>query len=303
MPKKSSMTAVVALTFALLMGACNPNPQPQGLTPIPTLAAAETVTLVPALQPVAAVVGLPAPGMGVSNEALGAPTYMLHCPVCHGVQGEGTDVPPLRNSQFVQTAGDAAVVTAIADGRPNTEMPAWLLSNGGPLTEAQIGELVAYLQTLQGVASVPPATPMPPEPTEAPPAPNAPTPEPARPSLPGETGPAALLAGDTAQGVGEFGLYCAPCHGPQGVEEVGAPNPGSDDGIVPELNPIDPTIVDPDPNIFATNLDLFIEHGSIPSGPSPLIMMPPFGDDKLLTEQEIADLIAYVMLLNGVEQK
>jgi mono/diheme cytochrome c family protein len=87
------------------------------------------------------------------------------------------------------------------------------------------------------------------------------------------------------------------------VEGVGAPNPGSDDGIVPELNPIDSTMVDPDPKVFATNVDLFVQHGSIPSGLGPSVMMPPFGDGKMLTEQQTADVIAYVMLLNGVEQK
>lgn len=302
MPKKTWMVAIMTLTLALLMAACNPNPQPIGLTAIPTLAAGEAVTLVPALQPVLAVGGSPVPISAVSSEGLGAPTFMLHCPVCHGVEGEGIGTPPLRNSQFIQTAGDLAIAATIADGRPDTEMPAWLLGNGGPLTSAQIGEVVAYLHTLQGVATVPTATPMPPEPTEAPSPPNAPTPEPARPSQPGDPGPAASLQGDTARGVGEFGLYCALCHGPQGVELVGAPNPGSDDGIVPELNPIDPTLVDPDPKVFAVNVDLFIQHGSIPSGPSPLVMMPPFGDSKMLTEQQIADVIAYVMALNGVGQ-
>jgi mono/diheme cytochrome c family protein len=33
-----------------------------------------------------------------------------------------------------------------------------------------------------------------------------------------------------------------------------------------------------------------------------LIMMPSFGDSTMLTDRQIADLIAYVMMLNGVEQ-
>lgn len=305
MAKTSILAAVLAVGLGLLVVACNPNPQPQALTPIPSLAAAETVTLVPALQPVVAVGGSPVPVTQLSDSALGAPIFELHCTICHGVQGEGTDSPPLRNSQFIQTAGDAAIAARIADGRPKTEMPAWLLSNGGPLTSAEIDQVVVYLHTLQGVPPLPPATPMPttpPEPTETPLPPNAPTPEPALPSLTGGPGPAASLTGDVDRGVGEFGLYCAPCHGPQGVEEVGAPNPGSDDGIVPELNPIDPTIANADPKVFAVNVDLFVEHGSVPSGPAPEIMMPPFGDDKVLTEQQIADVIAYVMALNGVTQ-
>ena len=83
---------------------------------------------------------------------------------------------------------------------------------------------------------------------------------------------------------------------------MGIPNPGSDDGSVPALNPIDPTIASSDPGVFAVNVDLFIEHGSIPEGPNPLIMMPSFGDDGMLTDQQIADLIAYVMYINGVEE-
>jgi mono/diheme cytochrome c family protein len=31
-------------------------------------------------------------------------------------------------------------------------------------------------------------------------------------------------------------------------------------------------------------------------------MMPSFGDSQMLTQQQIADLIAYVMHLNGVEE-
>jgi hypothetical protein len=76
------------------------------------------------------------------------------------------------------------------------------------------------------------------------------------------------------------------------------PNPGSDDGSVPVLNPIDPTIANADSQIFGQNLELFIEHGSVPEGSGPLLMMPPFGDGKMLSEQEIADLIAYVISLN-----
>ncbi len=69
------------------------------------------------------------------------------------------------------------------------------------------------------------------------------------------------------------------------------------------LNPIDPTLVSSNPGIFAVNVDLFIEHGSVPEGASPRMMvMPSFGDGGMLTHQTIADLIAYVMHLNGVQE-
>jgi mono/diheme cytochrome c family protein len=299
-PRVVLILTVLMVTAILTIAGCTPNPGPGGLTPLPTLAPAETATLVPAIQAAGEADEQPAAEM--ASAALGAPLYLLHCTRCHGVQGEGVDAPPLRNNQFIQAGDDQNVFDTIADGRPGTEMPAWLRIKGGALTDAEIGDVVAYLGTLQEVAAVPPATPMPPEPTEAPPPPNAPTPVPARPSLPGGPGPAASLIGDVAKGEGNFGAFCAACHGPEGREGVGVPNPGSDDGVVPELNPIDPTIANPDPKVFATNVDLFLEHGSVPEGPAPRLMMPPFGDGQMLTQQQIADLIAYIMHLNGVEE-
>lgn len=301
MSTRNWIIIVTALSLGLWVSACgSPNPQPAGLTPIPTLAPAETPTLAPALQGPAGVSGTPVSGVpGQGDAALGAPIYLERCSPCHGVEGQGVDAPRLRNSAYVQTAGDQAVFRTIAGGRPDTEMPAWLQGNGGPLTNVQIDDVVAYLHTLQGVSPLPTSTPMPEEPTATPLPPGAPTPEPARPSEPGGLGSAATMTGNAAQGRSDFGLYCAPCHGPAGVQ--GIPNPGSDDGSVPGLNPIDPTIASRDPKTVAANVDLFIEHGSVPEGPSPLLMMPSFGDSKMLSPQQIADLIAYVMSLNSVQ--
>ncbi|MDD5369067.1 MAG: hypothetical protein PHQ40_08280, partial [Anaerolineaceae bacterium] len=79
----------------------------------------------------------------------------------------------------------------------------------------------------------------------------------------------------------------------------GIPNPGSEDGFVPSLNPIDSTLLNKDPKTFALNIDLFIEHGSIPDGKGPMLAMPAFGDNKIISDQAIADLIAYVISLNS----
>ena len=280
--------------LALLLVACSVNPQPAGLTPIPTLAPGATPTLVSAVQVAAAAV-TPA-AQATVDPAIGASIFMQNCAPCHGAQGEGITGPALRNNDFVKSQGDAQVFKTVANGRSGTAMPAWLQANGGKLNEAQINNVVAFLHSLQGVAPLPTATPVPtdtPQPTVA----NAPTPEPAQPSQPGGPGKAVTLTGDVARGKLVFGAVCSACHGPEGVQ--GVPNPGSDDGSVPVLNPIDSTIANSDPKAFATNVDLFVEHGSIPSGPAPQIMMPSFGDSKLLTDQQIADLIAYIMSLNS----
>lgn len=290
------ITRLAILVLFLVLTACGtPNAQPAGLTAIPSLAPAGTVTLVPAIQ-----------GGGVSSEviggadpAIGAAIYMKNCTPCHGVEGQGIDGPPLRNSPYIQNADDQSIFDTIANGRPSTEMPAWLEANGGSLVSLDISSVVAYLHTLQGVASVPPGSPPPTEASPTPLPPNAPTPEPAKPSEPGGPGSAASMTGNAANGQADFGLYCAACHGPEGIQ--GIPNPGSDDGSVPPLNPLDPTLVNSDPAIFAVNLDLFIEHGSVPEGEDPRLMMPPFGDSQMLSDQQIADLIVYIMGLNGVK--
>jgi mono/diheme cytochrome c family protein len=284
-----ALLTLAALLAAALLSACNPNPQPAGLTPIPTLAAGATPTLLTALQAGASAQA----AAGPAEAAVGAAVYLENCTTCHGLQAEGVSGPALRNNRLIKAGSDQAVASVISQGRAGTAMPAWLVTNGGALTAAQIADVVAYLRTFQAVPALPTATPLPPEPTEPPPAAGA---EPARPSFEGGPGQAVNLAGNADRGRVGFGLYCAACHGPQG--RAGRPNPDSDDGAVPGINPIDPTLLNADPKLVAENIDLFIEHGSVPAGTNPQLMMPAFGDAKLLTDQQIADLLAYVIALN-----
>jgi mono/diheme cytochrome c family protein len=116
-----------------------------------------------------------------------------------------------------------------------------------------------------------------------------------RQGLPGE---AVSLAGDAGNGENLFVRNCAGCHGAQGTDKV--PNPGSDDGTVPPLNPIDPALANKAPALFTANIDRYIQHGSIPDGSDPALFMPNWGDGKALSQQQIADLETYVMRLNGV---
>jgi mono/diheme cytochrome c family protein len=118
----------------------------------------------------------------------------------------------------------------------------------------------------------------------------------ARPSNPGGPGPAVDLTGDINSGKQIFVTNCQICHGAEG--KGGYPNPGTTDETVPALNPIDPTLVNTNYKIFATNLDLFLEHGSVPEGIEPTRNMPAWGDRGALTPQQIADVIAYLISLN-----
>lgn len=121
-------------------------------------------------------------------------------------------------------------------------------------------------------------------------------PDVARPSNPGGPGPAIDLTGNVESGKQIFVDNCQLCHGEEG--KGGYTNPGSTDGTVPPLNPIDPTLIDPDLKTYALNIDLFIEHGSVPEGPMPVRNMPAWGDRGALDPQQIADVIAYIISLN-----
>lgn len=109
-------------------------------------------------------------------------------------------------------------------------------------------------------------------------------------------GLAVNLTGDPAAGLTVFTAQCVQCHGVAGAQ--GVENPGSTDGTVPVLNPIDPAIKNTDPKTFALNLDIYLQNGSTPGGTSPKLKMPDFGLTNFLTQQQIADVIAYVISLN-----
>lgn len=106
----------------------------------------------------------------------------------------------------------------------------------------------------------------------------------------GETGPAVNLTGDATAGAAIFKDNCEECHGKEGVG--GVENPGAAESPIPALNPLDP--------VFLTKeaIDKFIEHGATPEGDNPAKVMKAFGDEGILTPQQIADVIAYVLSLN-----
>jgi mono/diheme cytochrome c family protein len=106
------------------------------------------------------------------------------------------------------------------------------------------------------------------------------------------------LTGDPQAGAQIFADNCKKCHGDQG--KGGVANPGSDDGTVPPLNPVDNPegFRTNDPAQFAQILDSFIEHGSTPEGDNPKEVMDAWGDKGKLTPQQIADVIAYIISLN-----
>jgi ubiquinol-cytochrome c reductase cytochrome b subunit len=116
----------------------------------------------------------------------------------------------------------------------------------------------------------------------------------------GQPGRAAYIIGSAERGAEVFRKHCSACHGQEGVTNV--LNPGSTDGKVPNLNPIDRDDYRSEAQAFAEIVDRYIQHGSVPAGPKPAIRMPVFGDTSVLTQQEIANVEAYILKLNGVDR-
>jgi len=262
--------------------------------------------------------GGPGPAVDLTgNLDSGKAIFAANCAVCHGAEGKGgnpnpgsTDgtVPPLNPIDPLLLDPDRTTYTTNIDlflehgstpegPGPTFSMPAW--GDKKLLTPQQIADVIIYVMSLNpagqtsqvtgtalAVAGTATKTQTEPEPTE----------EVAHPSNPGGPGPAASLTGDVSAGQQIFVANCVICHGTEG--KGGNPNPGSSDGTIPPLDPIDTTLKSSDYATFAGNLDLFLEHGSTPEGPGPTFSMPAWGDKKLLTAQQIADAIAYVISLN-----
>ncbi len=73
--------------------------------------------------------------------------YAQNCSVCHGLAGEGIGATPALDSDALRMMAYDDLDKTIARGRFNTAMPAWSKEDGGPLSDYQISELVALIQS------------------------------------------------------------------------------------------------------------------------------------------------------------
>jgi mono/diheme cytochrome c family protein len=73
--------------------------------------------------------------------------YAENCAVCHGLNGEGIAATPPLNAPGLGSMPYDDLYKVIARGRFETAMPAWSKEDGGPLSDYQIGELVALIQS------------------------------------------------------------------------------------------------------------------------------------------------------------
>jgi mono/diheme cytochrome c family protein len=112
-----------------------------------------TITPHPAISPIPEVDGDPFQG---------AFLYDFNCKACHGPEGRGR-IGASLNKNWGSIRPDLAMRTTIVNGVPGTAMPAWSKDGGGPLTEGEIDDIVAYLLSLPA-----PEEPVSPTPDSAP---------------------------------------------------------------------------------------------------------------------------------------
>ncbi len=123
--------------------------------------------------------------------SVGEALFKKNCTLCHGDNGEGTTGrPSLNDKNFLSIANDDTIFSIISSGVPNTEMPAWNQSHGGPLTDEDVRQLVAFIRAWEPGAPDRRATP---------------------------------LAGDSGRGKALFSNVCSACHGANGVGTDRAP--------------------------------------------------------------------------------
>ena len=87
----------------------------------------------------------------------GRAIYLRYCALCHGQEAEGyaaDHANALGNPAFLAIASDDFLRQSIAHGRPGTPMSAWGHEQHGPLDEASIDALVAYLRSLATEAPI-----------------------------------------------------------------------------------------------------------------------------------------------------
>jgi cytochrome c oxidase cbb3-type subunit 3/ubiquinol-cytochrome c reductase cytochrome c subunit len=123
--------------------------------------------------------GSSAPGSPV---AAGAALYARYCTLCHGPEATGyaaDNAPSLVSETLLATASDAFLARSIGRGRPGTAMAGYHRDVGGPLDDAGVAAIIAFLRQRA----------------------------PARLVLPD-----APARGDVAAGKAVFDAQCASCH-------------------------------------------------------------------------------------------
>lgn len=80
---------------------------------------------------------------------IGTRLFAQNCSSCHGDDAVGDTAPTLNAKEFLGSTSDDQIRLLISGGVSGTDMSAWSLDFGGPLTDEQVRQIVAYLRGLE----------------------------------------------------------------------------------------------------------------------------------------------------------
>ncbi len=109
--------------------------------------------------------------------------YTEQCASCHGTEGDGGIGTVLNDKNLLKNTLDDIIYSVIRSGVPSTQMPAWSVDFGGPLTDEDIRDVTAFIRAW----------------------------EPTAPEIEPE-----VFEPDSARGALLFSTTCAICHGDDG---------------------------------------------------------------------------------------
>ena len=85
----------------------------------------------------------------------GRALFAASCANCHGTNGEGKIGRAINSRDLLATTSDQTFFGLISTGVPGTLMPAWGQPSGGPFTDQQISQLVAFIRAWEPTAPQP----------------------------------------------------------------------------------------------------------------------------------------------------
>jgi mono/diheme cytochrome c family protein len=183
--------------------------------------------------------------------------YQSNCSGCHGDSGLNGAALPLNNPVYLTWAGREHLIHIVANGVPQSAMPAFGRSGGGLLTDEQVEHIVDGMIAQWG-----------------------------KPDILNNTDPPAytpMTEGDATQGKAAFQIYCARCHGADGK----GISPGAQQGDAIG------SIVDPTYLALITDQGL---RDIVVSG-LPGEGMPDWRGDatgKSMTDRDVTDIVAWL---------
>ena len=90
----------------------------------------------------------------LAAEQAGQELFSKNCKACHGQSGEGGVGPALNERTLLESTNDEVFFGLISTGVPGSLMPAWSQAYGGPFTDQQISQIVAFIRAWESTAPV-----------------------------------------------------------------------------------------------------------------------------------------------------